>query len=351
MAEKKDPTIVESGDHWSPDVLDEARLLVLRHPVVDAHADFAWRHLEEDADFVSGRNCKQISLSQWQAANVRLQGAALFTPKEHTGEAATAYLRRMLDYVEGSVAARPDDLALIRSKADLAAHDLTSLHSRKVGLIPWIEGVAPLAGSFERFDEFVARGVKGIGLTHNVANEAGDGCFVEEATGLTDFGSELVIRMQEQGITLDLAHLSRAAFWQIVRIVWRPMVCTHTGIDAKVKSPRNLDDQQLHAIADTGGVIGVDFYPGHVGRVGKTGKTRGTVRDVFTVIDYIVELVGDDHVALGSDFDGFSDDCVDLESIVQLPNLVAEMLGRGYTEERIRKILGANWLRVLDATW
>ena len=346
----KDPTIVESGEDWAPDLLDEARMLLLRHAVVDAHADFAWRHLDQDADFVSGRNCKQLSLSQWQTANVRVQGAALYTPPEHSGEAATAYCRRMLDYLEQSAAARPDALALIRSKNDLAAHDVSSLDGRKVGLIPWMEGVSPLAGSFDRFDEFVARGVRGMGLTHNGSNEAGDGCFVEDPKGLTDFGSELIIRMQEQGITLDLAHLSRPAFWQIVRLVWRPMVCTHTGIDTKVKSPRNLDDQQLHAIADTGGVIGVDFYPGHIGRV-RNGRTRGTVRDVFTVINYIVELVGDEHVALGSDFDGYEDDCIDLESIVQLPNLIAEMLGRGYREERIARILGGNWLRVLPATW
>ncbi len=332
-----------------PSLREQAAQLLAKTPVIDGHADFAWRHLEEDADVVSGRNCHHISLETWQAAHVRLQGAALYTPVEHRGEAATAYALRMLDYIEEAVSASRGDLRLVRNMIEVDALGLEDSARREVGLLLWIEDAAPFRGSLDVAERFLERGVRGVGLTHNVANEVGDGCGVEEPTGLTEFGHELIVALQSKRVIVDLAHLSRPAFWDAVRHTHVPMVVSHTGLEKKLELPvpRNLDDQQVHALADTGGVIGIDFCPGHIGKLSPRGVARAKVADVADCVDHVVALVGDDHVALGSDFDGYHTDCEGLETVEQLPNLIAELLGRGYDDARLEKLLYRNWLRVL----
>ncbi len=161
--------------------------------------------------------------------------------------------------------------------------------------------------------------------------------------GLTRAGAQLVERLNDRRIFVDLAHIHPKAFWDAVRIhdKRQPLLATHTGVTGVKKHWRNLDDKQLRAIADTGGVVGVIFSTAFL-------KTRRTGADAGMVVDHIehiVNVVGEDHAAVGSDFDGAIIPPLDLASAECYPVLVEHMLARGWSETRIRKILGLNFLR------
>lgn len=164
--------------------------------------------------------------------------------------------------------------------------------------------------------------------------------------GLTPFGRDYVRRMNERRILVDLSHSSERAFWDAVQVHDRsqPLVVTHTGVRAVHDSWRNVDDRQIRAVAKTGGVVGIIFHTGFLGERLFGGSARAIVRHM----EHVIDVVGDDFVALGSDWDGFICTPSDMRTVLELPVLVQYMLDRGFQPERIRKILGNNYLRVMQ---
>lgn len=164
--------------------------------------------------------------------------------------------------------------------------------------------------------------------------------------GLSRFGQALVEGLVARGVLVDLSHINPRGFWDAVEVAPRgtPLVATHTGVRALRDVPRNLDDAQLKAIAETGGVVGI-IYQGPFLR--RTLYDYG-VSDVVDHMEHVVRVVGEDHVALGSDYDGAVVLPRDLPDVTYQPRLVADMLRRGWSPERIGKILGGNYLRVLS---
>lgn len=165
--------------------------------------------------------------------------------------------------------------------------------------------------------------------------------------GLSDFGRDYVRRLNEKKILVDLAHISKKGFADAVEVhdASQPLIVTHTGISGVHEHWRNLDDGQLRAIADTGGTIGVMYQTSFLG----DGFWNGPARSVVDHLEHIVEVVGEDHASLGSDWDGFIVTPRDMPSCLELPSLVQLMLDRGWSGERIGKILGGNFLRVVEA--
>ena len=165
--------------------------------------------------------------------------------------------------------------------------------------------------------------------------------------GLSDLGKELVRGLNARRIFVDLAHINREGFWEAVAVHDRaqPLIATHTGVSGVKPHWRNLDDQQIRAIADTGGVVGVIFAQNFL-------RAPGSPDDGRVVIDHmehIVRTAGEDFVAIGSDYDGAITPPKDLRDGLGYPRLVQHMLDRGWSETRIRKILGANFLRAFAA--
>src|SRR5204863_3576842 len=208
--------------------------------------------------------------------------------------------------------------------------------------------------------------------------------------GLTDFGHALIHEMNRLGMMVDVSHLSDKAFWDIVNTSTKPVIATHSGCRAITDVPRNLTDEMIVALAKTGGVVNVIFYPEHIepgwsekkkkvdadiaslvqraseeekGDVAHKKLARDRVRAreylkrlppvsvsrIVDHIDHIVKLVGIDHVGIGSDFDGIQAVPADLSSVADLPNLTKELLRRGYSEKDVDQILGGNMLRVMEA--
>ena len=181
-------------------------------------------------------------------------------------------------------------------------------------------------------------GVRAMTLTHSTRSWAGDGCEVEGGSGLTGFGRRLVEQLNELGIVVDVSHLNEPGFWDVVKMTDAPFMATHSCCRALCEHPRNLRDEQLKALAEKGGVVGITFVPFFV------SSTEATLADLLDHIQHAVSVAGIDHVGLGSDFDGGGDLLTDA---TQLPEITAGLAGRNYTEADIRKILGGNQLRLL----
>lgn len=166
--------------------------------------------------------------------------------------------------------------------------------------------------------------------------------------GLPARGRALIEQLDGERVLLDLAHASKETFWDAVTVHDRslPLAVTHTGVSGVHPHWRNVDDSQLKAVADTGGIVGVIFQPSFLGDA--TSRNDG-VSLVMRHLAHIVATVGEDHAALGSDWDGFIVPSSDLKDPLALPGLVAEMTARGWRDERILKILGGNFRRVLGA--
>jgi microsomal dipeptidase-like Zn-dependent dipeptidase len=180
------------------------------------------------------------------------------------------------------------------------------------------------------------RGVLFIGLVHLSDNEFG-GSSSGSDRGLTELGRKLVVEMNRSGILVDLAHASPRTFFEAVELTELPPIVSHTGVRAIHDSWRNLSDEQIRAISRRGGVIGVMLAP--------PALSEPSLEEALRHIEHLIEVGGEDVAAIGSDFDGYVDPAIDASG---LPALTELMLRRGFSEERIRKVLGENALRILE---
>jgi membrane dipeptidase len=198
-----------------------------------------------------------------------------------------------------------------------------------------IEGAHALEGDVSRVAQLRRAGVAFIGLVHLGDNELG-GSSSGSDRGLTALGGELIARMNREGVLVDLAHASPRTFAEATEKTELPPVVSHTGARAVHDTPRNLSDDQIRAVAKRGGVIGVMLAP--------PALEEPSLEEAMEHLEHVVEVGGEDCAALGSDFDGYVEPPVDVTGLPQLTEL---MLRKGWSEERIRKILGGNVLRVL----
>jgi membrane dipeptidase len=188
-----------------------------------------------------------------------------------------------------------------------------------------------------------------ITLVHLSRSTLGDSCspsWLGSDRGLSARGREYVRALNERRIFVDLAHIGRRGFADAVAVAdpSQPLIVTHTGVNGVHRGWRNLDDSQLRQIADSGGVVGIIFHSGYLT---KTLLGRATSADVAAHIAHVVRVVGEDHAAIGSDFDGLIVPPRDLKSCLAMPRLVQALLNCGIRESAIPKILGGNFLRAL----
>jgi microsomal dipeptidase-like Zn-dependent dipeptidase len=232
----------------------------------------------------------------------------------------------------------PEALVLVRRKADLA----TVLQKRAAGskIVAGIlatEGAHPLEGNLDNLKRLHDAGFRMIGLHHFFDNELGGSLHGVSKGGLSPFGFQAVKAMEEMGIIIDLAHSSEQVVADVLEIATKPIVISHTGVRGTCKSPRNLSDDSMKAIAAKAGLIGIGYWEGAVCDYTPTGVAKA--------IKYAVDLVGEDHVALGSDYDGSTTVKFDASESVAL---IDALLKAGLTEEQIRKVTGGNTIRFLQ---
>jgi membrane dipeptidase len=213
-------------------------------------------------------------------------------------------------------------------------------------------------------------GLRIVQLTYNTATSVGSGCYESHDGGLTDFGRELVDELDRLGILIDLSHVGSKTGADVIAYSKRPVAYTHCLPAALKAHPRNKSDAQLRAIVDKGGFIGVTMFPPFLRR-----GAEGTLDDIVAAIDYVVNIVGEDQVGIGTDFTqghseaffhyithdkGYGRKLTDFGEIIMpadfcrlehFPNLTAALQRNRWPEERIRKVMGANWLKFLAQIW
>ncbi len=201
-----------------------------------------------------------------------------------------------------------------------------------------IEGLQNLDGDAANLDRLYEAGFRMAGLTHFFDNEVGGSMHGEAKGGLTPLGRDVLRRMEEMGMVVDIAHSSHAAVAEILAMARRPVVSSHGGVQATCNVNRNLTDAEIRGVAATGGVIGIGYWDGAV------CSTRP--EDIARAMVHVRDLVGIDHVGLGSDFDGAVTTGFDTS---QLAMLTQALVNAGFSEADIRKVMGGNVLRVLRA--
>jgi membrane dipeptidase len=218
-----------------------------------------------------------------------------------------------------------------------------------------IEGAEPIDPDLESLDAFYAAGVRSIGLVWSRSNAFGHGVpfqfpsSPDTGPGLTDVGKALVRACNHLGIMVDVSHLNEAGFWDVAQISDAPIVATHSGVHALSPATRNLTDKQLDAIRDSEGIVGVNFHVGFLRADGKANPDT-PLTTIADHVDYLVNRLGADKVAFGSDFDG-AIMAADLRDAAGLPALLAVLRARGYDDAALRCLGYENWLRVLGRTW
>ncbi len=236
------------------------------------------------------------------------------------------------------LAAADPRLIIVRSRVDLELLERRHREDRDVvGALLGIEGAHALEGDLANLDSLYEAGVRLVGLAHFFDNEFAGSAHGIEKGGLTDLGRQLVAEVERRGMIVDLAHASEATIRDVLAMATKPPLVSHTGVKATCPSTRNLSDDQVRAIAAAGGVIGIGYW--------KEAVCGTTPADVVRAIRHVVELVGDEHVALGSDFDGAVATPFDAAG---LPALTQALLDGGFDDASIRKILGGNAVRVLS---
>jgi microsomal dipeptidase-like Zn-dependent dipeptidase len=231
-------------------------------------------------------------------------------------------------------------LVIIQSVADLDRYlDLRARGSGITAGFLGIEGAHALEGKVTNVDVLFAAGFRMMSLAHFSDNDIAGSAHGKRKGGLTDMGREMIRRMEEKGMLLDLAHASVQAMDEALALATRPVVVSHTGVRGTCDNNRNLSDDQVRAVAAHGGVIGIGYWD--VATCGTDGQA------VAKAIRYTADLVGVRHVGLGSDFDGATTTPFDTTGLVEI---VDGLLTQGFTAEEIALITGGNALRVLRAT-
>jgi membrane dipeptidase len=205
-----------------------------------------------------------------------------------------------------------------------------------------IEGADVLEGCLRMLRVYHRLGVRMVGLVHSLRNLLADGVADDRTKGgLSSFGMEVVEELNRLGMVVDVSHLSDAGFWDVIENSKDPVVASHSNARSVCAHPRNMTDEMISALAERGGVMGINFAPDFV------DKKKPSVETLINHIDHIVDLVGPRHVGLGSDFDGIPSTPRGLEDASKMPAITEELVKREYSEEYIRLILGENHLRLL----
>ena len=248
------------------------------------------------------------------------------------------YTDQIFDKIEAIVAKHSPYISIARTPDDLWMHK----HQGKKSIMLGIENGHALEGSLDNLRHFAQRGIVYMTLCHNGDNDICDSARGEHThNGVSAFGREVIKEMNRLGIMVDLSHAGEKSFYDALELSKTPIVCSHSSCRALCDHPRNLTDDQMRALAQKGGVMQVTLYHGFLVKDGEA-----TLDDAMRHLDHAIEVMGIDHVGLGTDFDG-DGGIRGLASSAELLNYTRELLKRKYSEADIQKLWGGNFLRVM----
>ncbi len=354
--------------------------------IIDTHADTPQMMLDEGYDLADPSSPFMISIPKARAGHLGGEFMSIWVDVDWPQQDLIHRAIDLIDAVDRQVAGHPNDLALATT-----ADDVVRIHrAGKIAILMGLEGGHIIEDDPHALDIYYRLGVRYMTLTHTKNNEIGDSSGDQPHwKGLSDFGRQVVARMNQLGMMVDISHVSDDTFYAAVAASKAPVIASHSSCRALCNAPRDTTDDMLRAVAKNGGVVDINFYDGFLDQNfadayakvapamdaevkaardarAKEGKRLTYLEEsqidekyyaglpipsytrVADHIDHAVQIAGIDHVGLGSDFDGISGLAPrGLEDCSKFPDLVRELARRGYSEDDLVKILGGNVLRVM----
>ncbi|HEX2947420.1 MAG TPA: dipeptidase [Clostridia bacterium] len=304
--------------------------------ITDAHCDTALSVLESGADFYE--NGLQLDLKRLYATRERLQFFAAFPDPLNFRYNELPRVLSIIDQVYAAGEKHPDKLRICLDSRDIN----TAISEGKIAALLSIEGGECLYGQLPILRQLYKLGVRSMLLTWNHRNLLADGAEETHGGGLSVFGRQVVYEMERLGMIIDVSHLCENSFHDVMEIVTKPVIASHSNARAVCDHARNLDDRQLMEIKDNGGVVGINFYTHFL-----NNTSKATIDDILRHIEHICSVTGEDHIGLGTDYDGIETAPEGLESTHLLPVLFERMAQLNYSSGFIEKFAGLNFLRVI----
>ncbi len=311
--------------------------------VIDLHADtfeivqlFGYDlALEHRSTLWSGRRLGHVDIPRMRRGGITAQIFGVVIPPLFSPERAHRKIERQGNLVTETCERLSDDLVRVHTAEEvLAAH-----REGKIGVMIGVEGSHGMDDNLPALDELVRQRVRYMGPAHLFESKVVPSNRRGNDSPITAVGWRVIEGLRQRSVIVDLAHMARGPFMEICRSTTQPLLVSHTGLAALKPMWRNIDDEQIRAVADTGGVIGIIMTKQYLGRPGAEG--------VVDHLEHLLEVGGEDVAALGSDFDGLVRPPKDIRDASGLPRITEVLLERGHSASGIRKILGENALRLL----
>jgi membrane dipeptidase len=366
------------------DMAAHANALAQNSIIIDTHIDVPYRLEEEWDDVSESTESGDFDYPRAVAGGLNAPFMSIYTPAGLEAEGTSKEVaERLIDLVNRIVDESPDKFAIALSPADVESQFASGLISLPMGM----ENGSPIEGDIANVQYFFDRGIRYITLAHGLSNHISDSSYDENKQwdGLSEFGVEVVKEMNRIGVMVDVSHVSDAAFWDVMDVATAPAIASHSS--ARHFTPgweRNIADDMITGLAENGGVVMINYGSAFLTQNAQDygGKKReamaayleengiefseeaaeafnaiydaehgtfpyATLDETLDHFDHVVELTSIDHVGIGSDYDGVGDSLpIGLKDVSSYPTLVEGLLGRGYSDEDIKKILGGNLLRV-----
>src|ERR1700722_18974323 len=322
---------MDGATHGAPYGTPEARALHARFPAIDFHADsLMWSrwvgydlHARHEPPLPWAAIGGHVDVPRLLEGGYGAQFFGLVSLPIGQRSGLAVVIDEQIDALDRACAQQPGRLVKVRTAADIRA----AQRRGAVGALLGIEGAHALEGSVDKLAHFARRGGRSLGLSHFSANQAAYPAFGRgrrDDEGLTAFGREVTRRCEALDVIVDLAHINKKGFMEVCAMATRPPIVSHTGVIGAFEHWRNIDDEQLRAVADKGGVVGVIFCPKFLGGDG--------LGPVAKHLRHIIDVCGEETPALGSDWDGFIVPTNDLCDSAHLPLLTDALLAAGMRE-------------------
>lgn len=368
-------------------IKEQAIKIAHQYLLADTHIDVPYRLEHTWEDVTTTASGGDFDYPRAKQGGLNLPFMSIYTPAEmekEDGDASESYqlANQLIDTVEAIVARAPDKFMLVHSVSDAEQ----TVRNGRIGLALGMENGSPINHKLENIRFFADRGVSYISLSHGLSNHITDSSYDEnhQWNGLSPFGKEVVAEMNRLGVMIDVSHISDEAFYQVIELSKVPVIASHSS--PRHFTPgweRNMSDDMIRALAKNGGVIQINFGSSFLTQKARnwyeTMRERrtayleenglsenspekykfdknyrndypfpfATMDDLMANFEHVIELVGAEHVGIGSDFDGVGDSLPEgMKDVSYYPALIEELLKREYPLETIRAIMGGNLLRV-----
>jgi len=376
-----------TAEERKPDYDASAHMIAQKYMLVDTHIDVPYRLEEEWSDVTQKTETGDFDYERARKGGLNIPFMSIYTPAESEQDGDSFELaNRLIDRVEAIAGRAPNKFAIVKTPNQAQKARQMGL----MGLAMGMENGSPLEGKLENVGFFRDRGISYITLAHSLSNHISDSSYDEQRqwNGLSPFGKKLVAEMNRQGVMIDISHVSDEAFWQVLELSKVPVIASHSS--PRVFTPgweRNMSDEMIKAMAGKGGVIQINFGSSFLTQQarewydtmseareaylenngfdehGEEAEAFGEqwredhpfpyakLSDLVANFQHVIELVGVEHVGIGSDFDGVGDSLPEgMKDVSDFPNLIAEFLRLEYSLEDIAAIMGGNLMRVWQAS-